>query len=85
MSKKLAIWNKSYTSLGGRVTLIKVALENIPVYYMSMFKMACKVAEVLEKYQWDFLWEGGLGKKDHLIKWDDVCKPKKFGVWELEI
>lgn len=68
MSKKLVCWKKSYISLGGRTTLIKAALANVPVCYMSLFKMPSKVVLTIEKYQWDFLWEGGRQTKDHLVK-----------------
>lgn len=37
--KKLVTWKRNYISLGGRITLIKVALSNISVYYMSMYRM----------------------------------------------
>lgn len=47
------------------------------VYYMSLFKMLCNVAKVIEKYQRDFSWEGGLEKKDHLLRWEDVTKSRK--------
>lgn len=64
--KKLAGW-------------IKVAMSNLPVYYMSLFKIPKKIDLVLKKYQRDFLWEVGKEKKDHLMKWEDVCRPKEFG------
>lgn len=56
---------------------MKVALSNIPVYYMSLFKMPSKVILIIEKYQRDLLWEGRSQKKDHLVKWDIVVKPKE--------
>lgn len=59
--------------------MIKAALSNIPVYYMSMFKMPCKVANIIENFQMDFLWDGGGCKKDHLVKWEIVVKPKSQG------
>lgn len=55
VSKKLACWKRSYISLGGRITLIKAALSNILVYYMSLFKMSSKVFLTIEKCQRDFL------------------------------
>lgn len=79
VNRRLAGWKKSYISLGGRITLIKAVLSNVPVYYMSLFKMPIKVSWELKKCQRDFLWEGGRGKKDHLVKWDNVCRPKEFG------
>lgn len=36
VNKKLSSWKKSYISLGGRITLIKAALSNLPVYYVSV-------------------------------------------------
>ena len=33
----------------------------------------------MKKYE-DFLWSGfGEGKRDHLVSWDVVCRPKEFG------
>ncbi|RVW36866.1 LINE-1 retrotransposable element ORF2 protein [Vitis vinifera] len=38
------------------------------------------VAAKIEKMQRDFLWSGvGEGKRDHLVNWDVVCKPKSRG------
>lgn len=49
IQKKLARWKKSYISLGGRITFINVVMSNVPIYYMSIFKMLAKVIHVLEK------------------------------------
>ena len=67
-------------SKGGRVTLIKSTLANIPMYYMSLFKISIKVANRIEKLQCDFLW-GGVGEefKYHLVKWSKVCSPLLAG------
>lgn len=47
---------------------------------MSIFKMPAKVVKVFEKCQWDFLWEGGRGKKKaHLVNWEVACRPKVHG------
>lgn len=45
VSKKLAAWKKNYISLGGRITLIKSSLANIPVYYMLVFRMPPRVVK----------------------------------------
>lgn len=37
--KRLAIWNSNYLSFGGRITLIKAALNNLPIYYLFLFKI----------------------------------------------
>ena len=69
-----------YLSKGGRVTLIKSTLANLPTYYMSLFPLPVSVANRMEKLQRDFLW-GGLGEefKYHLVSWSKVCSPVSVG------
>ncbi|XP_077242388.1 uncharacterized protein LOC143882885 [Tasmannia lanceolata] len=57
IDRKLAIWKKKYLSFGGRITLIKAASSNMPVYFMSLFKIPAMVVKRIEKIQRDFLWE----------------------------
>ena len=61
MRRRLALWKRQYMSKGGRITLIKSTLANIPIYQLSLFRMPKLVAKRLEKLQRDFLWgEGSL-------------------------
>ena len=46
--KKLAIWKKQHISKGGRVTLIKSILSNLPIYIMSLFRLPKGVMLQLE-------------------------------------
>ncbi|RVW35158.1 Transposon TX1 uncharacterized 149 kDa protein [Vitis vinifera] len=49
-------------------------------YFLSLFKISASIASKIEKLQRDFLWSGaGEGKKDHLIRWDVVSRPKELG------
>ncbi|RVW17671.1 Transposon TX1 uncharacterized 149 kDa protein [Vitis vinifera] len=49
-------------------------------YFLSLFKIPASVAAKIERLQRDFLWSGvGEGKRDHLVRWDVVCKPKTIG------
>ena len=68
MKSKLAEWKRMYLSKGGRLTLIKSTLSNIPMYYLSSFQIPGRVAKRIEKIQRDFLW-GGIGDefKFHLV------------------
>ena len=66
--KRLAKWKRQYISKGGRLTLIRSCLSNLPTYVMSLFRMPRKVKIRLEKIQRDFLWGGGnLERKIHIV------------------
>lgn len=47
--KRLAIWKRSYISLGNKIALIKAVLSNLPAYYMSVSSMLVKVVKKLEQ------------------------------------
>jgi hypothetical protein len=50
----LAGWKRLYLSKGGRLTLIKNTLSNLPTYYLSRFPIPIGMANRLEKLQRDF-------------------------------
>ncbi|XVF13719.1 hypothetical protein REPUB_Repub08aG0231800 [Reevesia pubescens] len=67
-------------SMGGRLVLMKVILESLPLYYMSLFKLSRCVSEKLDKLQRRFLWgDSSKGQKIHLIDWKSLCTFKEFG------
>jgi hypothetical protein len=80
VARRLAPWKRIYLSKGGRVTLIKSTLSNLPTYMMSLYPIPALVAKRIEKIQRDFLW-GGLNDeaKIHLVEWDKVCSPMDEG------
>jgi hypothetical protein len=80
MARRLAPWKRSYLSKGGRVTLIKSTLSNLPTYMMSLFPIPVFVAKRIKKIKRDFLC-GGLNDegKMHLVEWDKVCSPLDEG------
>ena len=66
--KKLTLQKRQYISKGGRLTLIKSTLSNLPIYTMSLFRIPKGVKSRLEKIKRDFLWGGGnLNRKIHLV------------------
>jgi hypothetical protein len=62
MERRLAGWKILYLSKGGRLTLIKSTLSNLPTYYLSLFPIPVGVANCIEKLHRDFLW-GGIGNE----------------------
>lgn len=80
LEKRLSLWKKYYLSFGGRITLIKAALANLPIYFISIFKCPVEVIKCMEKLQKDFLWHGNEKKMTfHSIKWTQVCKSEEYG------
>ena len=78
--RRLDGWKKAFLSFRGRITLIQSILSHIPSYFLSLFKILVSIASKIEKLQKDFLWSRvEEGKKDYLIKWDVVCRPKELG------
>ena len=63
-----------YLYKGGRITLIKSTLSNLPPYLMSLFPFPTSVANCIEKLQCDFLW-GRQGEefKYHQVSWSKIC------------
>ena len=53
--KRLAAWKRQYISKGGRLTLIRSTLSNLPIYLLSLFRLPKSVKCRLEKIQRDFL------------------------------
>ena len=53
--RRLATWKRQYISKGGRVTLIRSTLSNLPIYFMSLFRILSLVCKTLEKIQRDFI------------------------------
>ena len=60
-----------------RITLIKATLNNLPLYYLSIFLVPKAVAMEIEKIQRNFLWGEEAGRrKIHWVVWSMVCKRK---------
>ncbi|XP_042939459.1 uncharacterized protein LOC122274487 [Carya illinoinensis] len=55
IERRLVEWKRMYLSKGGRITLIKSTLSNLPTYFLSLFPIPASVAIHIEKLQRDFL------------------------------
>ncbi|XP_057456943.1 uncharacterized protein LOC130747902 [Lotus japonicus] len=80
LRKKGRSYNSKYISLSGRLTILKAALNSIPVYWMSLFKAPRGVIMEVEKIFRAFLWgKEERGKKMVWIPWNMICKSKAKG------
>ena len=55
LQKKLASWKSKYMSMSGRLTLLKTAFGNIPLYFMSICQVSKGVAKEIERIKRHFL------------------------------
>lgn len=54
---RLSGWKRKLLSFASRLTLIKSTLSNLPVYYLSLFKMLKVVAREFEKIEFFVGWQ----------------------------
>jgi hypothetical protein len=79
-------WSHRWLSLGGRVILVKVVLESIYVYWISLAKIPKSVLNNIRRRMFSFLWTGKkVNEGMHLISWKKLAKPKKTGGWGIKI
>ena len=80
IEKRLPIWKANTLCRAGRLTLIKSVMNNLPIYYLSFFKIpkavAKKIISLLRNF---FLTRNGKRKKVPLVAWEIIQKPKHFG------
>lgn len=55
--RKLSSWKRQHLSLGCTLTLIKSTLANLPVYYISLFKMPIAMINKLDRIRRNFFWD----------------------------
>lgn len=80
METKLASWRGKLLSIGGRLTLIKSCLSNLPVYFMSIFSVPHGIIDKIIKLQRNLLWSGSMEKNAMaLINWKTVELPRSLG------
>ncbi|XP_028077559.1 uncharacterized protein LOC114279501 [Camellia sinensis] len=78
--KKLSSWKRKLLSFAGKLTLIKSALSNLPIYFLSILKMPKGVVKSISKLQANLLWEGSAtNTKVHMVKWKEVTNSKNQG------
>ena len=86
IQKRLRAWKGTSLSRAGRLTMIKVVLNCMPIYYLSLFRMPKKVSKEIIRIQRRFLWSGSIeGKPMSLVSWDIIQQPKNKGARELGI
>ncbi|GJV38519.1 RNA-directed DNA polymerase, eukaryota, reverse transcriptase zinc-binding domain protein [Tanacetum coccineum] len=77
---KLSPWKARMLSVGGRLSLIKSVLGNLPTYYMSIYMMPVSIQKKLESMRNNFFIGGDLEeKKMSWVKWKKCLANKDLG------
>ncbi|GJS65283.1 putative RNA-directed DNA polymerase, eukaryota, reverse transcriptase zinc-binding domain protein [Tanacetum coccineum] len=81
-SSNLAQWKARLLSVGGRLSLIKSVLGNLPTYYMSLYMMPMTIQKKLEM-MWNNFFIGG--DEGLLFKWIWRFRCQSNDLWEKVI
>lgn len=77
---RLAGWKAKQLSMAGQITLIRSVLALIPTYTMQTIHLPASICDSLDKINRGFVWgDSKERKRIHLVRWEEICKPKKWG------
>ncbi|XP_058783195.1 uncharacterized protein LOC131657858 [Vicia villosa] len=80
VKNRLELWKGRKLSFAGRVVLINLVFNTIPIYSLSFYKAPCKVLQQIRQIQSNFLWHGKEDKRFiHWVSWSNVCKTRDKG------
>ncbi|KAI0525121.1 hypothetical protein KFK09_004512 [Dendrobium nobile] len=80
-TKKLSGWFANLLSFAGRLQFLKFTIVNSIAYWIRGAIIPKAVIKYFKKISSKFLFFGDLdvGKKLHMLSWEEVCKPKTYG------
>jgi len=77
-------WINRWLSMGGRLVLAKVVLQNLQVYWCTLAKLPSAINQRIKQLTANFLWRGERSPIGfHLSSWNFIAKPKAMGGWGL--
>ena len=83
--KGIKNWTYRFLSIGGRLTLTKVVLLSIPIYWLSILQVPASIINLLRRFIFNFLWTGGpKSGKLIMIGWENRYLLKDLGGWGIK-
>lgn len=74
------MWRSRLLSHVGKLQLIKSVINRLPLYFLSLFKMADNVSKKIISIQRRSFWNGNSeGGKLNSVAWNDMQIPKCMG------
>lgn len=78
--ERMHSWKGKLLSRVGKEVMIKVVIQSIPSYVMSVFLLPTKLCDEIEMLMNKFWWLSNVENKGiRWMCWDRLCAPKKFG------
>ncbi|GJX60166.1 hypothetical protein Tco_0291556 [Tanacetum coccineum] len=79
-SSKLSLWKARLVFVGGRISLIKPVLGNLPTYFMSLYLMSASIRSKLESLRNNFFNGSELGERKMVwVSWKTCLASKESG------
>jgi hypothetical protein len=63
---------------GGSI-LMESSLSSLPMYTMGIYLLTEDVHHKIDSAKARFYWDSGQKKKYHMVKWDELARPKDLG------
>eukprot|EP00253_Pinus_taeda_P016954 PITA_16954 len=80
LEARLFLWTHRALNMASRLVLIKLVLHSMPLYLFSILAAPKWVLKEIKNLQCNFLWgSSGPNRKLALVKWDNLCLPKRVG------
>lgn len=80
VDQRLSNWKVKTLSFAGRVSLTKSVLQALPSYVMHSAYVPKFICSEIDKRCRSFVWgESGPQRRMHLVKWENLCRPKSWG------
>ncbi|XP_074326484.1 putative mitochondrial protein AtMg00310 [Apium graveolens] len=76
---KLQSWSNKELSKAGKLTLVGIAAQTTPNFWMSLFLILDAICYEIERKMNAFLWGNATGRGVKWITWKKLCVSKEFG------
>jgi hypothetical protein len=76
---KLASWKSRLLNKPGRVVLANAVISSFPSYQMQIQWLLQGMCDDLDKTVRRFIWKGTGDSGMHLVGWDKISQPRRYG------